>query len=234
MNGVGLCGRLGSLAVLCLVLLTAACGSVGRDFPAPANDELTLGQMKPAEAFKRFGEPFRKSVVASSGGNLNVQATDERPASLRPAAVEGVTQVWTYTYSVSSGSRSMLLIFWNDRLVFYNVASNFTDQSTNFEEGKVSQTRRGSTTYADVVALLGKPSGQGVFPVVATRGHRLVVYQYGKASSETRTVAFKRLELALDARDVVVDYYLYALEQPTQANPVPQRIVIPLILPIRR
>jgi hypothetical protein len=234
MDIVALCDRFRPLAVLCLVLLTAACGSVGRDFPTPANDEMTLGQMTPTEAFKRFGEPFRKSVVASSGGNLNVQTTDERPASLRPAAVEGVTQVWTYIYTVSSGSRSMLLTFWNDRLVFYNFASNFSDQSTNFEEGKVSEIRRGSTTYADVVALLGKPSGQGVFPVVATRGHRLVVYQSGKSNSQTRTMAFKRLELAVDARDVVVDYYLYALEQPTQANPVPQRIVIPLILPIRR
>lgn len=233
MSTVWLGDRLRSLAILGVTLLLGACGSIGRDFPAPGKDDMALGQMTPADARKRFGEPFRRTVLASSGGTANVQANDERPASLRPASVDGVTQVWTYTYAVSSGSRSMLLTFWNDRLVFHNFASSFSDQSTDFDEAKVGQIRRGATSYADVVALLGKPSGQGIFPVIVGRGHRLVIYQFSKSNAQTRLVRFKRLELAVDARDVVVDYYLTAIDQPQSANPVPQRIIIPIFIPSR-
>jgi hypothetical protein len=193
---------------------------------------MALGQMTPEDALKRFGEPFRRTVLASSAGAANVQSGDERPASLRPAAVDGVTQVWNYTYTVSSGSRSMLLTFWNDRLVFHNFASSFSDQSTDFEEAKVARIRRNVTTYVEVAALLGQPSGQGVYPVITGSGHRLVVYQHSKLDSAKRTARFKRLELALDARDVVLDYYLTALDQPA-SNPVPQRIIIPIFIPGR-
>lgn len=218
------------------MLVLAACG-IGRDFQPPTEGELRLGQTTVAEATRRFGEPFRRTVVASSASDVNTAAaSDGRPAGLRPASVEGVTHVLSYVFVTSAANaRSMLLTFWNDRLVFHNFVSSFAEQSTNFDEAKVGQLRRNATTYAELRAMFGPPSGQGVYPVVASRGHRLVVYQYAQGNQQTRSVLYKRLEVLVDARDVVLDYYLRAIDEPVQMkDPAPQPVVIPVFVPVRR
>lgn len=228
-------GRLRASLVVIAALGLSACG-IGRDFPPPTDADLRLGQTTIVEAVQRFGEPFRRTVVANSAAGVNTAASDERPAGLRPAAVEGVTQALGYVYVAdSANTRSMLLTFWNDRLIFHNFVSSFANQSTDFDEAKISQIRRGATTHSDLVALLGRPSGVGVYPVVAARGNRLVVYQFSQVNRQNHSVLYKRFEVLVDARDIVVDYYLRAVDQPaTVRDPAPQPLVVPVFVPARR
>lgn len=226
------------LVVAGAMLAVAACG-IGRDFTPPVEGELRLGQTTVAEASQRFGQPYRRTVVASSTSDVNAAtdaASDGRPAGLRPASVEGVTHVLGYVFVTSAASaRSMLMTFWNDRLVFYNFVSSFAEQSTNFDESKVAQIRRNAMTYGELVALFGPPSGQGIYPVVAARGHRLIVYQFAQGNTQTRTVQYKRLEVLVDARDIVLDYYLRAVDQAVgTGDPAPQPLVVPVFIPTRR
>lgn len=223
------------LLVIFAALGLSACG-IGRDFPPPADADLRLGQTTIAEAVQRFGEPFRRTVVANSATGVNTAPGDERPTGLRPAMVDGVTHALGYVYVADSASaRSMLLTFWNDRLIFHNFVSSFANQSTDFDEAKISQIRRGATTYGNLVALLGRPSGLGVYPVVATRGSRLVVYQFSQINRQNHSVMYKRFEVLVDSRDIVVDYYLRAVDQPaTVRDPAPQPLVVPIFVPSRR
>jgi hypothetical protein len=185
-------------------------------FLSPTDVDLRLGQMTVAEALQRFGEPNRRTSTADSATVVNTTPGDQRPVGMRPPRVEGLIQRLTYVSNANptGTGRILFLAFWNDHLYFYNFVSSVENESTNFDEGKIAQIRRGATTYRDVVALLGRPSGQGVYPAVANPGNRLAVYQFLQINRQNRTIQSKRFDVLIDSRDIVVEYILRAIDQP--------------------
>ena len=63
------------------------------------------------------------------------------------------------------------------------------------------------TTRAQVAALLGKPNGEAVYPMVKDRGQKAVIYSYGQAKGSVFNMKFhnKLLLVSFDAADVVAD-----------------------------
>lgn len=205
---------LNGLFVAIVALSLSACVT-GGGFPPPTEADLRIGQTTIAEVVQRFGPPYSRTRVANSAAVVNAAPGDPRPTGMRPAAVDGVIERLTYAHSASSSSgRIMALTFWNDRLVFRNFISSIESESTNFDEGKIGQIRRGATTASDLVALLGRPSGHGVYPAVANPGNRLIVYQFVQINPQNRSVLFKRFDVLVDSRDIVVDYPLRAVDRP--------------------
>lgn len=183
-------------------------------FLSPKDVDLRLGQMTVAEALQRFGEPRVRTSTADSATVVNVTPGDQRPAGMRPPRVAGLIQRLTYMHGTGATGRILFLAFWNDRLYFHNFVSSVENESTNFDEGKITQIRRGATTYGDLVALLGNPSGLGVYPAVANPGNRLAVYQFLQINRQNRTIQSKRFDVLIDSRDIVVEYILRAVDQP--------------------
>jgi len=94
------------------------------------------------------------------------------------------------------------LTYKNDVVVGYLFIPSFGQDSPNFDERKISQIVRNATRKADVIALLGKPQGEYIYPLVKGTESRGMVYLFGEAGSAS---AVKRLVVTLGPDGVVTD-----------------------------
>ncbi|MDF1794380.1 MAG: hypothetical protein P1U88_20880, partial [Thalassobaculaceae bacterium] len=102
-------------------------------------------------------------------------------------------------------ARSQAFSFYEDTLVGHQFTSNFKSESTDFDESVVTSFKEGETTRADVVAKLGPPTGNWIYPMVEWPEDKAMRYGYGfvdtRKASMPRTV--KRLTVVLRPDDVV-------------------------------
>ena len=96
--------------------------------------------------------------------------------------------VMTFLYSKGADFWGMTIqrhtqhyFFSNNVLVGQVYDSTFSDDSTDFDEGKVSQIKEGVTTKAQVIALLGNPSGNAIYPMTKAPGDTELMYLYSHA-----------------------------------------------------
>jgi hypothetical protein len=128
------------------VLLAGAC-LLGADFGRPDPATITLGKTTEQEIRARFGQPGGQGVTQV--GERLVTTLRYTYAEPRSAAVP----VRTMTYSFHEG-----------RLVGFDYVSSFEADRTGFDETAVKQIKRGESTRAQVLALVGKPTGQYIYP----------------------------------------------------------------------
>ena len=160
-----------ALALLALLLLAVGCA--GRDFTRSRLEDLPVGKATEAEIRQRLGTPYREGTVLKNNETMKVLG---------------------YAYATTLGSppgdvipaRAQEFYFWRDVLVGHDFSSSFSDDRTDFDAGKAQQIRKGETTEAGVEALLGKPHGTYVYPLIADKAARASVYHY----SQTRGTAF--------------------------------------------
>lgn len=201
-----------SVFIVALTLFVVACSaSAGFNFPRPTPGSLVLGETTMAQAVAKFGDPFSRRTVQSH------HTQTHKPPGLRRAAVPGTFETIMYVYTYASGGptpsmittrvRSMSLSFWNGTLVFSSYLSTFADDSTDYDETRTSAFVRGQTTRADVVAALGQPGGEGIYPHVARQGTQLLSYQHYSSGPTRREPTVKNLELLFDASGRLEDIY---------------------------
>jgi outer membrane protein assembly factor BamE (lipoprotein component of BamABCDE complex) len=80
----------------------------------------------------------------------------------------------------------------------------FKTDSSDFDDTRVSDIRRGLTTEAQVRALVGRPSGMYIHPLTRAPDERDLVYVYGQKRG-TAPLARKQLLVTIDSRGVVRD-----------------------------
>ena len=68
--------------------------------------------------------------------------------------------------------------FAGGRLVGYEFVSSFRDDSTDFELARAAGIRKGVTTRARVLYMLGAPSGRYIFPMTPRAGEEALAYVY--------------------------------------------------------
>ncbi len=162
-----------------LLMLLAGC-TTGRDFAKPTAEAVTLGATTRAEIVAKYGEPLRQSM-----STVSTSSTDQ-PSSTNPfelAMVPGTYAGVGYSFSTrmpglladTTNSRSMSFALWNDKLVAYNFISNFSQDTSNFDETKVQSLQKGKMSKADVVAMLGQPTGRAIYPFVQKEGEEKFV-----------------------------------------------------------
>jgi len=181
--------RAGVLAVL----LAAAC-LLGADFSRPDPATFKLGKTSEQEIRDRFGEPSAENSTQVEGRLVT---------RLQYAYVE--------VRSTVIPVRSMVYSFHEGRLVGFEYLSSFVADETVFDEASVKRIKRGETTRAEVLGLVGTPTGQFIYPspAVRTPGRHADVYGYSRtdkiASSRTLDAISKVLIVTFDDRDVVVE-----------------------------
>jgi hypothetical protein len=159
-----------AVALLALLLAT---GCAGRDFTRPRLEGLPVGKATEAEIRQRLGTPYREGIVLKNNETMKVlgyayaTTLSSPPGDLIPA-------------------RAQEFYFWRDVLVGHDFRSSFPDDRTDFDATRAQQIRKGETTEAEVEALLGKPHGSYVYPLIADRTARATVYHY----SQTKGTAF--------------------------------------------
>jgi outer membrane protein assembly factor BamE (lipoprotein component of BamABCDE complex) len=82
-------------------------------------------------------------------------------------------------------------------LVGTEFTSSFKQDGTDFDASKVSQIEKGKTTKAEVVRLLGPPSGEYVHPMTASPTERALVYLYSQTKGSAFNLQFYVKTLAV-------------------------------------
>jgi len=101
-------------------------------------------------------------------------------------------------------ARGMTYYFFNDTLVGYGFVSSWKEDNTDFDEKKVEMIVKGKSTRADVVVLMGKPSGYYAYPLIKSDTDEAAVYAFVEARMN-RTSQRKSLAVSFDKGDVVSD-----------------------------
>lgn len=182
------------LAALLLVSLLAACAG-GREFVKPESDALVLGSTTYDQVVKSHGEPRRTGTFTQNGVPLRTLTYSHAVA---------------IPFSTKLSSRTLVFAFQGDTLVSYDYISSFAEDKNDvdLDEEKVKQLAKGDQK-SKVLAILGKPTGEAIYPVASVRGGSLVRYSYMSTYripfNPTPRVTRKVLRISFDANDVVTE-----------------------------
>jgi hypothetical protein len=184
--------QLGALVVTAAIL--TGCYTIGRDFTRPRFDQFELRQTTQGQVLAAVGTPASVSHTEKNGHRI------ER---------------FQYSYFSSVGfaagvgpvGRMASLYFTNGQLIGYLYTSSFPGESTDFNLDNASRIEKGTSTRADVEALLGKPHGVVLFPMVDGEGNSQIRYFYYGATGlmGTEGTVTKDLLITLNDKNVVTD-----------------------------
>jgi hypothetical protein len=175
------------------VVLAGAC-LLGADFSRPDPGSFTPGQTTEQEIRARFGKPAGEAA-ARIGGKL--------VTTLRYAYAEA--------RSIAVPVRTMAYAFHEGRLVGFDYMSSFSADQTGFDELALKRIKRGETTRIEALDMVGKPSGQFIYPsaYATAPGRRADVYSHSRSeklsSGVTLETTTKVLAIMFDEHDVVVE-----------------------------
>ncbi len=95
--------------------------------------------------------------------------------------------------------------FSNNVLIGQVYDSTFSADSTDFDEDKIPQIKEGVTTKAQVIALLGNPAGNAVYPMAKTPDDAELMYFYSHARlvGIATTTETKSLNISFDKNGIV-------------------------------
>jgi hypothetical protein len=228
---------LSARAALALLFVSAlaGCAPVGRDFVRPTPATVEMGAT-PQLIRAHFGEP--RSERSWARGDLELPKEVGTPFGA--PRVPGLMTELYYYYENRGGapaahgvepSRSVRYWFWNDRLVGYQSSSSFKADSTVFDERKVAVIRPWQSLRADVIAVLGEPSGIRRFPLVPGDDLQVLTwfaFEYDTAARQSRT---RTLHVLVNNIGVVVDLRFDSASKPIAPPPAPAYSPIPIYIP---
>ena len=180
---------------MALGLAVLAAGCAGTDFTRPAPETLVLGKTTYAEINARYGSPYREGSLLKNDKNVR-QATYAYAATGGEPLVSGVT-----------AARAMTFSFLDQVLVGHEFTSSFKSDHTDFDTARVPQIKKGETTRAQVIALMGPPAGLWIHPMVKSQDDQGLVWIYGqtRASGFSISVHQKVLVVAVSPTGVVTE-----------------------------
>lgn len=158
-------------------------GCAGTDFKRPDTQSLVLGKSTSSDVVRVMGAPRQTGELLKNEQKIRT-LTYVYAEATGAAAAPGVTP-----------SRAMVFSTFNELLVGQEFASSFAQDSSNFDDGKISAIVKQKSTRADVVALLGRPSGEFVYPMVKGQGDTGIGYAYSQAKGSAFNMKFYRKSL---------------------------------------
>jgi hypothetical protein len=170
-------------------------GCAGTDFKQPDSQALQVGKSTFSQVTQVMGLPPQTGESLRNGEKLKVS---------RYVYAEGAG---TGKYPGVVPARAMVFLTFNDLLVADEFVSSFPADATDFDESKISSIVKGKTTKSEVLSLLGKPNGSGIYPFIKTRGETAFIYSYGHAKGSAFNMKFynKNLIVSFNPTDVVSD-----------------------------
>lgn len=184
-----------SHAFFAFVAIAVLSGCAGTDFKRPEPDALRVGKSTQADVIRVMGTPLQTGEVLKNEQKIKVS---------RYAYAEGAG---TGRYPGVVPARAMVFSTFNELLVGQEFVSSFPQDATDFDESKVSGIVKGKTTRAELIAALGKPTGDAVYPLIKNQNEKAVVYSYSHAKGSVFDMKFysKTLVVSFGANDIVSD-----------------------------
>jgi hypothetical protein len=179
--------------LLLVMMLFAGCAS-GVDFKRPDAANLNLGLTSEKEIRDRYGDPRGETTLLKNEKTIKVLSYAHAEAA---------------PYVEKIPVRAMTYSFHEGRLVGFDYSSSFSSDKTDFDDGLVTQIVQGETTKDQVVALLGKPTGMLIQPMVKEPGQQAYVYSYSRTDKDPFATHFRRttktLVVTFDGKGIVVE-----------------------------
>lgn len=179
------------VAVVAALVMFSGCAS---NFVRPASDKLTLGKSTSADITSLVGKPTSQTDSLVMNGEK--------------------TKVLTYYYNDGAKfwgliipQRTLSYTLFNDTMVGQEFNSTMDGESTEFDGKKSTAIKKGVGTKADVIALLGKPSGEVIYPVIKDKNGTGLVYAYSYARFAGMLTMYNHylLLVTFDDKNVVED-----------------------------
>lgn len=170
----------------------------------PNSKEFAVGETPKSYFIQRFGETTERDVIFLAGG------TKDAGNVTSLAYMGSKTSSW-FSSSVRSGVsayRILALQFNDDVLMAYRFSSTYKEDSTDFDETKTSLIEKGKTAQADVINILGEPSGMGIYPSALQKGDIRLLYHYQEYDSSTFVLLKKNLQIDVGQEGIVRDFDL--------------------------
>ncbi|MBS0342651.1 MAG: outer membrane protein assembly factor BamE [Proteobacteria bacterium] len=170
--------KIHSLLALVVIATAGLTGCAGTNFVRPAEGELVVGKSARAEVTKKMGDPWQTGELMKNDQTLKL-------AKYAYAATGGES-----AYPGVIPARGLTFAFFNDKLVSQEFVSSFKEDSTDFDGKKLASIVKGKSTKQDVVALLGKPTGEAIYPVIKGAKDYAYTYNYTQAKGTAFNMKF--------------------------------------------
>ncbi|NRF68412.1 hypothetical protein HLB44_15565 [Aquincola sp. S2] len=183
-------------ALISLGAVALLAGCAGTNFKRPDQAALKLGSSTTADVVAAMGEPSRTGELTKNGSQIK-RMSYSYATTMGVGLYAGVIPARSMTFSTADG-----------KLVGQQYLSSFNEDGTDFDDSKVPQIVKGTTTRSDVVALLGRSTGESVYPLSKNPGEQAISYLYVHLRKQflgASKLYTKSLTVSFDARDVVSD-----------------------------
>jgi len=140
-------------------ILTGCAG--GRNFTRPDHESLHLDKTTYGEIITKYGDPYRRVTTIKNGETINEIS---------------YSYAYAVPYTTTLNARTSKFFFVNGTLIGYQYLSSFPEDNVKFDAEKISTIKQGSTSRAQVIALLGNPAGYFTYPLVKEKNTIGLVY----------------------------------------------------------
>ena len=177
------------------LLLLGCSVKVGQDFKKPSNDALILGQSTYTQAIDQLGKPHKEAIKT-----VNNQQINEITYLFVDTSGEGVE-------SRVVPAKILSLSFSDNKLVGQYFLSSFKLDNTDFDDSKASMIKKGETSYSEVIAMLGNPTGVRIAPLVSLPSVKGI--SYGISVTKKRVIGSgsdsskKMIDIEFDDKNIV-------------------------------
>jgi outer membrane protein assembly factor BamE (lipoprotein component of BamABCDE complex) len=184
-----------TLLLPAIALAVVLSGCAGTNFKRPDSAALTVGKSTSADVTRVMGTPLQTGELLKN---------NEKLRTARYAYAEGAG---AGRYPGVIPARAMVFATFNDLLVGQEFVSSFPDDSTEFDETKISAITKGKSTRTEILSLLGKPNGEALYPLIKNKAETGAVYSYSHVRGSVFNMKFygKTLIVSFDANGVVTD-----------------------------
>ena len=187
-----------TISIKFLAALTTAAvlsGCAGTNFKRPEAQSLAVGKSTTADIARVMGEPGRPGEVLKN------------EQKLKTATFVYAEGAGTGRYPGVVPARAMVFSTFNDVVVGQDFVSSFPQDATEFDDSKVPSIVKGKSSRKDVLALLGKPSGEAVYPAIKQKTDTAMLYSYSHARGNAFNMKFysKSLTVSFGSNDIVSD-----------------------------
>lgn len=173
----------------------AVTGCAGTNFQRLTADNFIPGQDSSETIKSKLGKPYQEGVITKNDKQLKTMSYAYASTSGK-AAYKGVT-----------ATRSQGFYFFDDKLVGHEFTSSWAEDSTDFDESKLSAIKKGETTISEAIELLGQPGGEYIYPMTPTANEKAKIYTYNQAKGSAFNMKFflKTLLLTYNEAGVVTN-----------------------------
>lgn len=161
-----------------VLAIAALSGCAGTDFVRPTEGAFTLGRSTAADVTAKMGAPRKTGEVIKNEKQLKVYSYAYASTG-GESAYPGVTP-----------ARGMTFSFHDDKLTSQEFVSSFKADSTDYDKNKISQIIKGKSSKSDVISLLGKPTGEAIYPMIKGVNDQALIYSYSHAKGSVFNMKF--------------------------------------------